>query len=390
MSSIERRATGGKPVWRVRFRLNGANKAITFTTEKGARDWRKLLDAAGPAAALAKLDAPESSNTRTLAEHIERHIVALTGVTDGTRRTYRAYLARDMADIGALPLDMLDREGVAAWVNRLAARGLSGKSIANRHGLLSSAMNTAITDKIVTDNPCQGMRLPRTDHVDKEMVFLSRDEFAILYGHIAPRFQPLVLTLVGTGMRFSEATALTIADVDLDGRTASVRQAWKMTGTAARQLGPPKSKRSRRTVVLPGPVVDSIRPLTIGRPSSALVFTNAHGGPIKQATFWRNTWAPAVQELAGDDVRIDKDKGGRKVRVVIKLGPGKHPRIHDLRHTFASWAISNGISMVVLQRSLGHESITTTIDRYGHLARADYDLLAEATSVNLPSLAINA
>ena len=377
-------------MWRVRFRHDGRNRAVTFTTEAKARAWQKRLDAQGPAKALAAFSAPAPSSTRTVAEHLERHIVALTGVTDGTRKTYRSYITNDMDDIGPLPVDSIDRETIAAWVNRLAARGLSGKSIANRHGLLSSALNTAVTDKLITDNPCRGMRLPRTDHVDKEMVFLTRDEFANLYGLIPARFQPFVLTLVGTGMRFGEATSLTVADVDLDAGTARVRQAWKMTGSAARELGPPKSKRSRRTVVLPSPVVDTLRPLVAGRPPSALIFTNAHGNPIKQATLWRNTWAPAVQTFAGDTIRIDHDNGGRKVRVVTKLGPGKHPRIHDLRHTFASWAISAGTSLPALQRALGHESITTTIDRYGHLARADFDALAAATAINLPRPAIEA
>ena len=44
------------------------------------------------------------------------------------------------------------------------------------------------------------------------------------------------------------------------------------------------------------------------------------------------------------------------------------PRVHDLRHTHASWLIAAGIPLTVIQRRLGHESIKTTSDRYGHLA----------------------
>ena len=43
------------------------------------------------------------------------------------------------------------------------------------------------------------------------------------------------------------------------------------------------------------------------------------------------------------------------------------PRIHDLRHTAASWMIAAGLDLMSVQYALGHESITTTADRYGHL-----------------------
>lgn len=48
----------------------------------------------------------------------------------------------------------------------------------------------------------------------------------------------------------------------------------------------------------------------------------------------------------------------------------KMPRPHDLRHTCASWMIQAGVPLPVIQQHLGHESITTTVDRYGHLDRS--------------------
>ncbi|WP_332108264.1 tyrosine-type recombinase/integrase [Mycobacterium branderi] len=52
-----------------------------------------------------------------------------------------------------------------------------------------------------------------------------------------------------------------------------------------------------------------------------------------------------------------------------QLAPPR-PRIHDLRHTCASWMITAGVPLPVIQRHLGHESIKTTIDLYGHLDRS--------------------
>ena len=81
----------------------------------------------------------------------------------------------------------------------------------------------------------------------------------------------------------------------------------------------------------------------------------------------------------------------------------KRPRVHDLRHTHASWMIAAGVDLFILQRRLGHESITTTTETYAHLlpdqqarrggrrgksverARHPAAMTADARSVNVAS-----
>jgi integrase len=382
MSSIQKISDTS---WRIRYRDRGKQKSVTFITESKAKKWKAVLDSSGVETALAILEKPEL-NKLPLEEFLYTHIENLTGVTGGTKSGYRSHVSNNMAELLAVPVALLNRSHVSAWVNRLSSEGLSGKTIANMHGFLSSAMNAACAEKLAAENPCRGMRLPRTDHTDTEMVFLSREEFAHLYSLIPSHFQPFVLTLVGTGIRFGEATALMAGDVDLETRSVRIRQAWKKAKAGERDLGAPKTKRSNRTVALPPQVVQALAPLLESKSAKDFVFTSKTNTPILNATFWRNVWLPAVQEFAGDEVRIDHDKGHRKLRRVVNHGPGKHPRIHDLRHTFVSWAISSGIPLPVIQRQLGHESITTTIDRYGHLARADFDALATNTGKFLPTL----
>lgn len=381
MSSIEKRLAGR---YRVKFRIDGVQRSLTFDSEKSAKEWKKKLDALGAIAALALLDRREV-NPLTVGEYLERHIASRTGTTQGTLHTYRALVRNHMAQIAEIPIALLDREAVAAWVNSLAKAKNSGKTIANIHGLLSSALNTAVSDKLIFDNPCRGMRLPRTDHNSIEMVFLNRDEFEELYALIPAHYQPFVLTLVGTGMRFGEATALTVGDVNLETRSIRIRQSWKKTGLSQRELGPTKTKRSNRTVAIPPQIADALATLISGRSSKAFLFLNLKGRPISGA-FGEKTWTPAVQKYAGDTVKFTKDKSGRKVRVVTKIGERDHVRLHDLRHTFVSWAIQAGIPLPVIQRQLGHESITTTVDRYGHLARSDFDALATSTANFLPTI----
>jgi len=73
------------------------------------------------------------------------------------------------------------------------------------------------------------MRVPRDSHERREMAFLNRDEFSTLLGAMDPFWRPLCITLVTTGIRWGEATALAVGDVDHEQGTARIRHAWKHT-----------------------------------------------------------------------------------------------------------------------------------------------------------------
>lgn len=124
----------------------------------------------------------------------------------------------------------------------------SGKTIANKHGFLTGALNAAVRDGKIKANPCDGNRLPRWDR--EEMVFLEREEFQLLLAALPEYWRPLVEFLVASGCRWSEATALNPGDVDLAAGTVRIRRAWK-TGDGGYTLGVPKTKKSVRTINVP-------------------------------------------------------------------------------------------------------------------------------------------
>jgi integrase len=383
VSSLETRRSPrtGVTSYRVRYRDGALNRAETFTTPERARAWMALLEIAGPERARAELAAEVALPERTVGQQVAHHIEHLTGVTAGTRSDYRSYLAQDIPpDLADLPLTRLTRDDVARWVNALAARPLASKSIRNRHSLLSAALSSAQRDRLIEGNPCKGMRLPRTDHHRAEMVMLTRAEVTALLAAIPEQYRPLIVMLVATGIRWGEATALMAGDVDLIARSARIRQAWKHTNGKGHELGPPKSSRSLRTVTLEPGVRAVLAPLVAGRPANAFVFTNAQGNPVRQSNFHEQIWTPAVHVLAGDTRVEVRTRASGRAGHRWELGDGKRPRVHDLRHTYASWAIAANVPMTAIQRSMGHESITTTIDLYGHLQQAEFEVLARATS----------
>lgn len=355
MASVrERRTLTGETSWAVLARDGSRQTSRTFATEKTAKRFAKLVDALGWHDALATLDTI-GHNPHTVGNVVDGHVDALSGITEGTRSDYKAY-RRDLGALAEIPVESLTRAAVGKWVNELATR-LSGKSIRNRHSLLSAALTRAQRDGLIGDNPAKGVRLPTT--VRREPVFLTHADFAHLLDALPPYWHPLVVTLAGTGMRWGEATALAVKDVDVDHNTVHVRQGWKHTDGKGRELGPPKTKKGRRTITAPPEVMRQILPLLVGKGPDDLVFLNRQGRPVNQSTFLVHVWQPAVKQL------------------------GKTPRVHDLRHTHASWLIAAGVPLPVIQARLGHESIQTTVDTYGHLSSDSHLLAARAASVAL-------
>lgn len=386
MSSYEqRRNTAGDLSHRVRFRHEGRNRALTFTTETHARKWQALLDAAGPTQALAALQATQPTSGRTVAEQVANHIAHLTGISDGTRSRYTGYLDRRITTdpLGPLPLTMVDRDACAAWVNRLAEAGLSAKTIRNHHSVLSDALRSAVRAGLIPANPAEGIRIETPDEDDTdEMVTLTLPEVWQFVTCTPQHWRPMVVFMFGTGVRWQEAAALKVRDIDLDAGQARIVRAWKDTGGNGHQLGKPKSRRSRRTIVFGHGVAAAIGPLVTGRGPESFVFTNTRGGPVRYSNFWEDVWGKAIHAFAGDTRTKAPTTRGRP-RLSWEPGPGKRPTPHDARHTYASLQIARGASMAFLQRQLGHESITTTINLYTHLQTEDLRPLADVIDTPL-------
>ncbi|WP_406000745.1 tyrosine-type recombinase/integrase [Streptomyces sp. NBC_00829] len=326
-----------------------------------------------------------------IADYANRYVDRLTGIEDRTREDYHrevrlhfsvlrhtdAYGQEHPATICTLTQD-----DVTDWVRaeekgeqdpadpeKWTRRPADPKSIANRHGLLYCIVQSAIDadPQLRTANCCKATKLPRVDdHTVEEMTFLERDEYQRIAAEITdPDARDLADWLVGTGMRWGEATALKVSDLNLiaDRPSVNVQRAWKKAKKGAPggafYLGPPKTKKARRLLRLSPVQVDLARRLVTGLGPDDYVFRAAMGGAWRHANFYNRKWKPAVE-------------------AAVKKGLPKRPRIHDLRHTHVSWLIASRIPLPAIQIRLGHESIQTTVDRYGHLEQGLDDDIASA------------
>lgn len=346
----------GEVYYKVRYRNppGGPQRAHAFYGDAAladAEEFCRLLASLGVEKAVAywnaHLDDEPGTQGMTLDQWWPRYLESTTGITEGTRDGYDGIYKRVWSPaLGTMPVNAITRPDIAKVINARAKK-VADKTVANEYGILTGCLKDALLDGHIVAMPTKGIKLPRnTDHESEDMRFLTYDEWAHVYTKLPAHYRPLFTFLIGTGARYGEVEALNVGDVDLAKRTVQLRKAAKWNATSApRKVGPTKTRRSRRTVTLPPEVIVELVPLTDGRKAGDRLFLAPRGGHIRHKTVW-DTWV--------------------KARKAADLADPQ-PRIHDLRHTHVAWLIAAGVSLPVIQARLGHESIKTTIDRYGHL-----------------------
>lgn len=359
MASIRKRIKkDGTVTWAVLWRDadTGRQTSRSLASEADAKTLRDFLDSNGQSFALAAQSAARMrSDAPTVQATVERHINLSTNAAAGTRKKYRSLAEKHIYPIlGPYPVDTLSTEDAAKWFTSLPVAAKTKKNI---HALLSAALKRAVFEGIITKNPALGLK-PAREESDFQPIFLTDAQMAIIYSALPEQWRLFVELLENSGLRYGEAVALQWQDLSFDGErcTVSVTKALRR-GDQGNFIGAPKTKKSIRRVSLPVWLSVKLREAQKDAAPTALIFTKSVGTPVPNGYFHQRVWIPLME----------------------KVGPqlGARPRVHDLRHTHASRLIAKGVSLPVIQARLGHESITTTINTYGHLAN-DADARAAA------------
>jgi integrase len=175
-----------------------------------------------------------------------------------------------------------------------------------------------------------------------------REEVQTILAQAQGRWRPLLVTAVFTGMRASELRGLAWSEVDFKRRVIAVRRRADAWGT----IGAPKSQAGDREIPMAPMVVNALGEWRLACPPgpAGLVFPNGAGN----VEFLANLAKRGSYRLQRQDGLVDE------------AGKAKYG-MHALRHFFASWAIEQGFSPKRVQALLGHSTIATTFDTYGHL-----------------------
>ena len=303
----------------------------------------------------------------------------VAGMEDGSTRTrsgdrykpsairgYRAAL-RDhvLPAIGAMRLGDVRRRHVQALADRLIADGYSASTIRNALLPLRVIYRRAIRAELVASSPCEALDLPASRGRRDRIVDV--DGAAALIQALPTAFdRALWATALYAVLRRGELLALRWQDIDLANGQIRVERAYD---PPSRQYVAPKFRAGRRRV-----------PIAAARRHARLEHRIAFGAIDPDALVFGEGGEPFRYDATVD--RAGKAWAATAVGAFLQERslpvPLEPIGLHEARHTVASVMIAAGVNLKALSEFLGHASITTTIDRYGHLLPGSF---SEATTL---------
>mgnify|MGYP001851358010 CR=1 FL=1 len=279
-------------------------------------------------------------------------------VRPSSHQTYRGYIGNHIKpNIGKIPLEkltslelqrlykkLLEKGRVDRIESKHQAKGLSPKTVRNLHQIIASAMKLAREQKLILTDPTEGCALPKVEH--REMKTLPVEQLASFLREAKDSgVFKLYYAELATGLRRGELLGLKWEDLDLERGSLRVkRQIARINGEVVE--APLKTKNAYRTLPLAKDTVDVLNQQKMKVGSSPWVFPGPTSGPISP------------------------DSVLHMLHRVLKRAGLPRVRFHDLRHTFATLALQNGVDIKTVSGMLGHFSAGFTLDTYAHVTTA--------------------
>ena len=232
--------------------------------------------------------------------------------------------------------------------------GLSDRSVRSCHAVCQMALDKAVEERLIHANPAVGCKLPPMK--GKEMKILTQEEIQrFLIQAKAEGMYELFLLELTTGMRRGELLALRWDDLDFAaGKLRIDKQVYPVGGKLI--ISEPKTKAANRTIILPPAMVE--------------VLVEYKKGVFSDLMF---------PSRIKPEQPIDPGYVRKRLQVILKRAGCKSVRFHDLRHTFATMSLENGMDVKTLSTIIGHVSSATTLNTYTHIT----DEMRRKAAVNI-------
>jgi integrase len=287
-----------------------------------------------------------------------------------TYETYQHRVTKHLAPaLGRFALDKVTAQHVQTFVNGKLKDGLSPQTVAHLLGTLHTALERAVRWHLVHRNVASLVDPP---HIERAEVTILTPEQARIFLAAAKddRLESLYWLALTTGMRRGEILGLRWQDVDLEEAVLTVRVQLQRIGGKA-QLVEPKTATSRRTIALPPVTVEALKRQR----------TRQHQERLLAGSKWRDHDLIFASVIG---TPMDAVTFARKFDQALKRAGLPHIRVHDLRHTVATFMLAQGIAPKLAMDALGHSNLSMTMGTYQHvtvhlrreIAKGMQDLLA--------------
>lgn len=273
-----------------------------------------------------------------------------------TKDYYLNYIDKHIIPcIGKIPLDKLTTIDIQKFYNdlqkngrvqrykhvELKDKGLSVRVVRGIHTLLNNCLEQAVAERLILVNPAKGCKLPKIEK--KEMKILPQEKIGPYLAEAERRGLLAAFYLeLTTGLRRGELLALLWRDLDVENKTISVtEQVNRIKGELV--VSQPKTQNSVRTLAIPQQAVDLLIEEHKKHPGSPYMFPSPKTGTMFDPDSFRHTHEKILKAIGAE-----------------------HIRFHDLRHTFTTLSLKNGVDVKTLSSALGHYSAGFTLTTYTH------------------------
>ena len=232
-------------------------------------------------------------------------------------------------------------------------RGLSNATVRGIHMMLHNALDRAVKERLILRNPTEDCIIPK---IQKQEMKILHPEDMKAYLEAADKrgVLPMFYLELVTGIRKGELAALLWSDLDEERRTISVSK--QAVGDRNRNvtISRPKTENSVRKISIPQSAIELLRQEHEKHPDNPWMFPSPKTGEMYHP-----------DSIAKLHEKILRDTGL------------EHIRFHDLRHTFATMALQNGVDVKTVSSMLGHYDAGFTLRTYTHATRQMQEQAAE-------------
>lgn len=242
---------------------------------------------------------------------------------------------------------------------------LSPYTVRHYHRLLSDILGDAVKWQYIPYNPCGRVEPPRAERTD--IVFLDDSQAKQLMTLLQKEpgiYRRAVSLLLLTGLRRGELLGLEWQDIDFSAKTMYIARTSQYLPSLGIFTEAPKTKSSRRLVIISDQVLDILREQ----------FLWQH----QQAKLLPNTWVDSKRVITSEDGSpMHPDRLTRWFGRFIQRTDLPQIHLHSLRHTYASLCIANGVPITAVAAQLGHANVATTATIYAHAIKSAQIAAAE-------------
>lgn len=291
-------------------------------------------------------------------------IYAKPNIRERTADYYNRYITKHIVPcLGDIKLNKLTGRQIQKMYNDLLDHGrerasqkdknpgLSGTYVHGVHVMLHNCLNRAVKERLIVSNPADDVIVPKIDK--KEMKILPPEQVkAYLKAANARGVLPLFYLELTSGLRKGEIAALLWSDLDVENCTLSVTKQLVSSRDGELKITQPKTATSVRLISLPQETVELLKEEHAKHPLNIYMFPSPRTGGM-----YHPDSIVKLHEKILNDAGIE------------------HLRFHDLRHSFATYALQSGADVKTLSCMLGHYSAGFTLNTYCHATR---DMQADA------------